>query len=96
MTRIQKIVKLGIQIDKTRKQLADLESEMAELKLETLREVDMVKNNSSITLTFKGRKINARKNTHNRYVIKEGGKTLATDYPSGIHDLRFDLAMGNI
>jgi hypothetical protein len=95
-TQIQSAVKLEIQLDKARKQVAALEEQIAQIRLEALRQVEMVKNDSSITLLFKGRRINARKNTHNRYVVKEGKTTLKNEYYGGIHDLRFDIARGVI
>lgn len=94
--QIQKAVKLEIAIDKARKQLADLEAQRDQLRLEALRQVEMTKNDASITLSFNGRKINARKNIHNRYVVKEGRKTLKNEYFGSIHDLRFEIARGTI
>jgi hypothetical protein len=95
-TQMQSAVKLEIQIDKTRKQLAALESQLADIRLAALRQVEMVKNDRSITLVFNGRRINAKKNVHNRYVVKEGKSTLKDEYFGSIHDLRYDIARGTI
>lgn len=77
----------------------DLESAKAEydaMRLALLREVDMVRNDTSITLLFKNRVINARKNRYGRYKITENKKTLVNEYLGGIHDLRFSIACGLI
>ena len=96
-TQMQAALKLEIQIDKTRKQLATLEQQLADIRLEALRQVEMIKNDQSITLVFNGRKINARKNPRRgRYKVTEGRKTIHSEYFGGIHDLRFDLATGRI
>ena len=87
---------LAVQISNAKHHLELLEGQYAAFRLEALREVEMQKNDASITLVFKGRKLNARKNIHNRYVVKESGKTLVSEYPGSIHDLRFDLAVGSI
>lgn len=97
MIKTQDLVKLSIQIDKARKHLADLEQEMADRRLEALRQVEVIKNDQSITLVFNGRKINARKNPRRgRYKVTEGRKTLVSEYFGGIHDLRFEIATGQI
>lgn len=96
-TQMQAAVKLEIQIDKTRKQLADLEQQLADMRLNALRQVEVIKNDSSITLVFNGRRINAKKNPRRgRWVVKEGKTTLVNEYFGGIHDLRFDIARGAI
>lgn len=87
---------LAVQISNAKHHLDILESQYAAFRLEALREVEMQKNDASITLVFKGRKLNARKNVHNRFVVKESGKTLVSEYPGSIHDLRFDLAVGAV
>ena len=69
---------------------------MADHRLEMLRTVEMIRNDSSITLVLGDRKINARKNRYGRYTVKEGRKTLDSDYLGGIHDLRFAMALGSI
>jgi len=87
---------LQTQLVNARADLADLEAKYADARLKQLKMVEMVKNDASTTLVFKGRTINARKNTHNRYVVKESGKTLINEYFGSIHDLRFDIAQGMI
>lgn len=95
-TQISAALKLEIRLDHARNQVADLEAQLAQLRLEALRQVEVKKNSASITLVFKGRKINARKNLHNRFVVKEGTKILKSEYAGNLHALRFDIAVGNI
>lgn len=97
-TQIQKLLKLEIQIDRTRRQLASLEQEMAEGRLEALRQVEMVRNDSSITLLFNGRRINAKKPSrfNDRFNLTENGKRIATEMFGSIHDIRFAIATGQI
>jgi hypothetical protein len=93
---VKQLKSLAVQISNAKHHLDILESQYAAFRLDALREVEMQKNAVSITLLFKGRKINARKNSHNRYVVKEGKTTLKNEYLGGIHDLRFDIARGVI
>lgn len=97
-TQINTAVKLEIRLDHARKQVADLEQQIAQLRLEALRQVEMVKNDASITLLFKGRRINAKKPArfNDRYNLTENGKRIATEVFGGIHDIRFAVAMGQI
>jgi hypothetical protein len=94
--RMSKFQKLAVQISKARARLEDLESQASSLRLETLKQVKMVRNDQSITLLFKDRSINARKNRWGRFTVKEGRKILDSEYFGNIHDLRFDLAVGNV
>ena len=81
----------------SKKLVAQLEADFAELRLEALRTVAMTKVDDTITLEAGNRIIKARKNVHGRYKVTEGHKTLISEYMGGnIHDLRFELAMGNI
>ena len=93
---MSKFQKLAVQISKARAHLGDLEAQASALRLETLQQVKMVRNDQSITLLFKNRRINARKNLWGRFVVKEGRKILDSEYFGNIHDLRFDLAVGNV
>jgi hypothetical protein len=97
-TQIQSAVKLEIQLDKARKQVAALQEQIAQIRLEALREVEMVKNDASITLLFKGRRINAKKPSrfNDRYNLTENGKRIATEVFGGIHEIRFQIAVGQI
>jgi hypothetical protein len=87
---------LALQISNARHHLELLEGQYEAFRLEALRKVEVVKNAASFTLVFKGRRINARKNVYNRFVVREGGKTLVKEYFGSIHDLRFNIAQGVI
>jgi hypothetical protein len=94
MTKIAKVVE---QLTKAQERVAKLETEYAELRLKALKQVEMTKTGDTITLTFGGRVLKAKKNPrYNRYNVFEGSKRIVTEYMSGIHDLRFDIALGRV
>jgi 16S rRNA U516 pseudouridylate synthase RsuA-like enzyme len=88
--------KMQARYSQLRLELAQIQAQMEQFRLEQLRKVEMVKNASSTSLLFKGRTINAKKNRWGRLVIKEGKKTLVKEYFGGIHDVRFAVAMGQL
>jgi hypothetical protein len=45
---------------------------------------------------FKGRRINAKQNSYGRYVVKESGKILISEFHGNIHSLRFNIAVGAV
>ena len=95
---VKQLKSLAVQISSTQKQLGALQSQYDALRLDALREVKVVKNAASITLLFKGRKINAKKPTryNDRYNLTENGKSIGKEVFGNIHDIRFAVAMGQI
>jgi hypothetical protein len=93
---LKQLKSLAVQISDAKHHLELLESQYSALRLEALRQVTVVKNAASITLVFNGRRINAKPVRDNRYLVKESGKVLAREYFGGIHDLRFEIAVGAI
>ena len=93
MTKFEQIEQ---RIDSLEMALARARAERDALRLETMRQVEMVRNAASTTLLFKGRVINAKKNAYGRYKVTESKKTLVNEYFGNIHDLRVDVACGNI
>ena len=96
MTKIDRLVE---KMSKAREQLAAMEAEYAELRLENLRKVTMVKAGKTTTLTFKTRviKVTHCRNDTRGLNIMEGGRMLVNEYRGGgIHDIRFMLATGKI
>lgn len=87
---------LAVQISTAQHHLDNLVGQYAAFRLDALQKVQVVKNAGSFTLLFKGRIINARKNSYGRYTVRESGRTLASDYLGGMHDLRFSIAQGEI
>jgi len=73
-----------------------LETELQDLRLRELRKVEIVQNKSSITLKFRGRIINAKRNMHRGWNLTEKGKRIKTDVRSPIHDIRFKISQGDI
>ena len=88
--------KLQARANKLRQELAEIEQQMSEFRLEQLRKVEMVRNNSSTTLVFKGRMLNVTKDRFGYTQVKEKGKFIAKDLPVSIHDVRFAVATGQL
>jgi len=94
---IKAINTLSKNIGATANLLTTLKDEYAELRLKALRTVETTKVGETITLESGNRIIKAKKNSYGRFKVTEGKKTLVNEYMGGgIHDLRFDIAMGNI
>jgi len=93
---MSKFEQIQQRIDSLEKDLALARAEQGTLRLETMRQVEMVRNDASTTLLFKGRVINAKKNRYGRYKVTESKKTLFSEYFGSIHDLRVDVARGLI
>ena len=93
MTKFEQIAQ---RIESLEKDLSQARAEYDALRLETLRQVDVVRNDASTTLLFRGRVINAKKNAYGRYKVTESKKTLVSEYFGSIHDLRVDVARGLI
>jgi hypothetical protein len=90
------LTKLAQKIEQLSEDLQSAKAEYDEIRLTELRKVSMKKNDSSITLLFNGRTINAKKNRWGRFAVKEGKTTLVKEYFGNIHDLRFDIAQGAV
>lgn len=82
----------------SKKLVAQLEADFAELRLKAIRTVTMTKVGDTVTLESGNRIIKAKKPAryNDRWNLTENGKRIATEYFGGIHDIRFELAMGNI
>jgi hypothetical protein len=96
---MNKIDRLVAKMSKAREQLAAMEAEYEELRLENLRKVTMVKVGKTTTLTFKNRviKVTPVRNDTRGLNIMENGRMLVNEYRGGgIHDIRFMLAIGKI
>ena len=93
---MKRINELAKKINTLRKDIESMEKEIAELRLAELKKVAMKRNDSSVSLLFNDRTINASRNRYGRLIVKEGGRVLASDYFGNIHDLRFDIAQSQI
>jgi prefoldin subunit 5 len=88
--------KLQARAVKLQAELNDINKQMEEFRLATLRQVGMKRNNSSTTLTFNGRTLNVTRDLFGYTQVKEKGKFIAKDYFGNIHDVRFAVAIGEI
>ena len=95
-TAIKKIDTLIKKIGATSAQLSALKAEYDQLRLEALRTVAYTIVGEAIILESGARIIKIKKNRHGRYKVTEGKTTLIPEYLGGLHDLRFEVAMGNI
>ena len=93
---MKRINELAKKIESMQKDIAAMEREMEELRVAELKKVEMKRNESSTSLLFNGRVINASRNRYGRISVKEKGRFLDADYIGSIHDLRFDIATGRI
>ena len=92
----KELVTMVKNIQAAQKELGAYEARYAELRLKALRTVTTTKVGETITLESGNRILKAKKNTHGRYKVTEGKKTLDSEYFGGIHNLRFAVAMGEI
>jgi hypothetical protein len=94
MTKIERVQE---QLAKTRERVAKLEEQYAELRLNELQKVTVIKQGETLTLTYGDRVLKAKKHPrYNRWNVFEAGKKIVSEYMWGIHDLRFDIAQGRI
>ena len=92
-----KYAKKSAQYSALKAKLDQMDAELAEIRLELLRKVTMKKNDKSTILNYGNRSIKAIYNSRrNAYNLEENGKRIFTEARASIHDLRFEIAMGNI
>ena len=93
----KELAAMALNINNAEAQLSKMKADYAELRLEALRTVTTTKVGDTITLESNNRILKAKKNAHGRFRVTEGRKTLVPEYMGGgIHDLRFDIALGKI
>ena len=93
----KELAAMALNINNAEAQLIKMKADYAELRLKALRTVETTKVGDTITLDAGNRILKAKKNSHGRFKVTEGRKTLVSEYMGGgIHDLRFDIALGNI
>ena len=99
MTKINtKLINAKIKIiAMARRNLETMEAELAEMRLEALRSVEMIKGENTVTLLH-GKDVYkcAFNRRYQRYSIKKNGVMVVKESLWGIHDIRFQIAMGGI
>ena len=95
---MSKITSLVKQMSTLRKQLAQLDAEYQQLRLETLKEVEISSRGETLTLSYGTREVKAKKmGAYNRWKVWEGDRVLIREYTrGGLHDIRFMIATGQI
>ena len=99
MTKINtKLINAKIKmIAMARRNLETMEAELAEMRLEALRSVEMIKGENTVTLLHGNDVYKCVFNPrYRRYSIKKNGVMIDKESLWGIHDIRFQIAMGTI
>ena len=92
----KELAAMALNINNAEAQLIKMKAEYDALRLEALRTVAYTIVGEAIILESGARVIKIKKNRHGRYKVTEGKTTLVPEYMGGLHDLRFEIAMGNI
>ena len=87
--------KLQARAVQLQKELSEINTQLEQFRLETLRTVPMKRNNYSTTLTHNGRTLNVTRNMWGHTQVKEKGKLITTMH-GNIHDVRFAVALGQL
>lgn len=72
-----------------------LEKKVTTQESELIKSVRCVKNGKTFTLQFKFRTFKANKFQHG-WTLREGNKSLLTEYPWGLNGLRLTIALENV
>jgi len=93
MTKMTKLELAYVKMQDAKRQVEQLEREYAALRLEALQQVKVSRKGQTTTLTFGNRVIKAKGSyRHYRLNVYENGIKIVSEYPWGIHDLRFAIA----
>ena len=92
MTKMTKLELVHLKLQDAQRQVEQLEREYAALRLEAIQQVKVSRNGQTTTLTFGNRVIKAKRNSHNRLNVFQNGIKIVSEYPFGIHDLRFAIS----
>ncbi len=87
---------LEIQLANARARVAALEEKFEAARLAELRKVELIKNERSYTLLYKGRRINAARGNFGRLKVTENKRVIESEFFGNVHDLRFAIALGDI
>jgi hypothetical protein len=92
MTKMTKLELARAKMRRAKRQVEKLEREYAALRLEALQQVKVSRKGQTTTLTFGNRALKVKGTRHYRLNVYENGKKIVSEYPWGIHDLRFAIA----
>ena len=93
MIKMTKLELAYVKMQDAKRQVEQLEREYAALRLEALQQVKVSRKGQTTTLTFGNRVIKAKGTLRNyRLNVYENGIKIISEYPWGIHDLRFAIA----
>jgi hypothetical protein len=92
-----KIEQAYVKMQDAKRQFEQLEREFAELRLAALQQVEVTKNGETMILTFGNRALKVKRHARNyRLNVYENGKKIVSEYPWGIHDLRFAISQNKV
>ena len=92
-----KIEQAYVKLEDAKRQVEQLEKEYKKLRLAALQQVKVTKNGETMILTFGNRALKVKR--HARYYrlnVYENGKKIVSEYPWGIHDLRFAISQNKV
>jgi hypothetical protein len=82
-----------VKMQAAKRRVEKLEREYAALRLEALQQVKVSRKGQTTTLTFGNRVLKAKGTRRNyRLNVYENGIKIVSEYPWGIHNLRFNIA----
>lgn len=95
MSRITSLVK---RMQSLRTKLAQMDAEYQQLRLETLKAVEISSRGNTLTLRYGRREVKAKKmGAYNLWRVWEGNRVLIREFHmGGLHDIRFMIATGQI
>jgi len=92
-----KIEQAYVKLEDAKRQVEQLEKEYKKLRLEVIRQVEVSKNGETMILTFGNRALKVKRHARNyRLNVYENGKKIVSEYPWGIHDLRFAISQNKV
>ena len=92
-----KIEQAYVKMEDAKRQVEQLEKEYKKLRLEVIRQVKVTKNGETMILTFGNRALKVKRHARNyRLNVYENGKKIVSEYPWGIHDLRFAISQNKV
>jgi len=92
-----KIEQAYVKLEDAKRQVEQLEKEYKKLRLAALQQVEVTKNGETMILTFGNRALKVKRHARNyRLNVYENGKKIVSEYPWGIHDLRFAISQNKV
>lgn len=79
-----------------RARVEQLDNEWNDAIRELAGQVDVVQRGETVTLTFQGRVLKAKKNSHNRWTVRENGRVIVQEFGESLRLLKAAVAQGTV